>query len=215
MNRWLTVFSSAVAGLLLAGTSARADFVQWTYNWQPGALEAPADPGGTGGVSFSNQPSAAATGNSDIVATNLRVFSSATPSTPDQLIKGGAYSLALTLTDVASGVSGTLTWTGKLTGTFSATSSNLSNAFTSPLTQVIQLGQNVYTVTIGQYSPPGPPTAGNAGSIGAHVNVAPAGGTIQSNSPEPSTLVLAGLALTLGGGAAWRKRRASLAAQLA
>ncbi len=214
MNRWLTVFSSAVAGLLLAGAPARADFIQWTYNWQPGSLETPADGSGTGGVSFSNQPSAAATGNSDIVATNLRVFSSALPSNPDMLVKGGAYSLALTLTDTASGMSGTLTWTGKLTGSFSATSSNLTNVFTSPITQTLLLGQNLYTVSIGQYSPPGPPTAGNAGSIGAHVNVAPQG-TIQSSTPEPSTLVLAGLALSVGGGAAWRKRRTSLAAQLA
>jgi hypothetical protein len=216
MNRWLTVFSSAVAGLLLAGAPARADFVQWTYNWQPGSLAASADSPGTGGVSFSNQPAAAATGNSDIVATNLRVFSTATPSNPDKLMTGGAYTLSLTLTDLASGASGTLTWTGKLTGTFSATNSNLTNFFTSPITQTLVLGQNLYTVSIGQYSPPGPPTAGNSGSIGAHVNVTSnGGGGIQSTSPEPSTLVLAGLALSVGGGAAWRKRRARLVAQLA
>jgi PEP-CTERM motif len=213
MNRWLTVFSSAVAGLLLAGAPARADFVQWSYDWTPGQVVVQADGNGTGGISFKNEPATLATGSSDIVATNLHAISSATPSNPDTLINNGAYSLSLAITDIASGKTGTVTFTGKLSGTFSATSSNVTNVFTSPSTEVLTLGQNVYTIVIGQYSPPGPPTAGNAGAISAHVTVSSL--SIQSTTPEPSSLIMAGLALTMGGGAAWRKRRNSLAAQLA
>ena len=101
----------------------------------------------------------------------MRIFSSASANTPDTLITGGAYSLALTLADTASGESGTLTFSGKLTGTFSANNSDLTNVFNSPTVQSLVLGGNTYMVTIGPYSPAGPPSASNAGSIAAFVEV--------------------------------------------
>src|SRR5438874_2243976 len=63
-------------------------------------------------------------------------------------------------------------------------------------------------VSIAADTPPGPPTASNAGSIAAHVEItAP---TTNGDSPEPASLVLAGLGLLLSGGAAWRRRRLAL-----
>jgi hypothetical protein len=208
MKRLSYFCAAAVSALLFAAAPARAGLVAWTYNWTPGSLAIQADPGGTGGVSFTNEPTKNAQGNSDIVATNIAVFSSASASNPDKMMVGGTYTLNLVLTDSASGQHATLSWTGKLTGTFSSVNSLLANAFTSPQTLSVALGGNTYTVTIGPYTPAGPPTASNKGSIAAHVNVTP--GVVQ-HVPEPSTLLLSFLGVTLAGGAAWRKRRLALA----
>jgi hypothetical protein len=217
MKRFLHLFASS-AVVLLAAASVRADVVPWTYSWQRDPISIAADGGGTGGVSLTSEalPKQAA-GNSDIVATNLRIFSSATAAVPDKLQNNGAYVLSLTLTDSTSGNSGTLTFAGKLSGTFSVGNSNITSVFNSPTEQKLTLGDNVYDVTIGPYSPPGPPSASNAGSIAAHVDVLPlsgggggpppgGGGGGISDAPEPSSILLSCLGLTFVGGAAGRKR---------
>jgi hypothetical protein len=224
MKRFLHLFAST-AVLLLAGASVRADMIPWTYSWQRDPVSIAADGGGTGGVSLTSEalPKNAA-GNSDIVATNLRAFSSATADMPDKFQTNGAYVLSLTLTDSTSGNSGTLTFAGKLSGTFSVGNANITSVFNSPTEQKVTLGNNVYDVTIGPYSPPGPPSASNAGSIAAHVDVTPVsttgggggggggggtGGGV-SDAPEPSSIVLSCLGLTFVGGAAGRKRLLAL-----
>jgi hypothetical protein len=233
MKRFLHLLAST-AVLLLAGASVRADTLPtpWTYSWQRDPVSIAANGAETGGVSLTSeaQPKSAA-GNSDIVATNLRVFSSATPSAPDTFSNNGAYVLSLTLTDSTSANSGTLTFAGKLSGTFSTSNANITNLFSSPTEQKITLGNNVYDVTIGPYSPPGPPSATNAGSIAAHVDVSPVGGGGGgggggpppvgggggggggggiSDVPEPSSILLSCLGLTFVGGAAGRKRLLAL-----
>jgi hypothetical protein len=204
MKRSLHVFAATVAVLLFAGADARAAFINWSYNWDRAAPSLVADSGGTGGVAFTNEPMKNATGSSDIVATNLRVFSSATSSKPDMLTKGGAYTLSLTLTDQTSGKSGTVSFMGKLTGFFTANNSNLTNTFIGPLTKVLALGKNTYTITLTSFSPPGPPSASNAGSIAAHVDV----NSLRTQQvPEPSTMLLSFLGVSFLGAASWRKRR--------
>jgi hypothetical protein len=205
------LFASALAVLFLAGTSARADFIDWSYNWERNPVSVASGGAGTGGVSFTDEPTKMATGNSDVVATNVRVFSSATAANPDVLPAGSNYTLSLTLTDKASGATGTLNFGGTLSGTFSASNANVGNTFTGPLSQTLTLGNNTYTVTIGPYSPPGPPSASNAGSIAAHVDVN--GGTIgNTQTPEPTTMVLGCLGLSFLGAAGWRKRKAAVPA---
>ena len=85
----------------------------------------------------------------------------------------------------------------------------------SLVSQSATLGGHVYSVSLGSFAPPGPPTASNAGSISAHVGVdevpdppppGPPGPT--GNAPEPSTLLLSCLGLSGLAMAGWRKWRA-------
>ncbi len=208
MKSLFHVFVVGLTLLLASGSQARADDITWDYQWDrtPAAVLA-----GTGGVSFTNELQKQAVNSSDIVATNLKVFSTAAPNAPDVLGAGANYTLKLTLTDVASGKVGSLSWNGALSGSFSASGSNVINTFTSALTQFLSLGNNTYTVTIGPYSPPGPPSESNSGSIAAFVDVA-SNGSINNTTPEPSTLLLSFLGVSVMGAAGWRKRRTALAA---
>jgi hypothetical protein len=210
MNRLKTrLIAPVVAMLLVVGAQARAGNINWTYNWSPGSLTLFGDAGSKGGfISFTDEPTNGATNSSDIVATNVRTVSGAKPELPDQFTTTGAYSLGIKITDTASGLSGILSFAGKLSGTFSATNANVANHFTGLLMQQLILGGNVYTVTMTAYTPPGPPGATNAGSISAHVSVAPEGGGVQS-LPEPSTMALCLVGLGTAGAGWWRKRRAS------
>src|SRR5262245_60151140 len=207
MNR-PTLYCASALALLWGVGAARADLIAWSYNWDRTPVSVASD-SGNGSVSFTNEPTKDATGSSDTVATNLKANSLAPAAAPDALTRAkGAYTLSLKLTDKASGQSGVLTFSGVLSGKFSKDSANITNAFTGPLTQVLTLGVNTYTVTMGQYAPPGPPSASNFGSIAAHVDVQGSVGSTQS-TPEPSALLLSGLGLALAGGAGWRKRRAA------
>jgi hypothetical protein len=197
---------AALALLLFAGARARADFIQWSYNWNINPISVLSDTG-NGSVSFTNQPAQNASGNSDTVATNLKANSLADPASPDTLNHTGAYTLTLSLTDTASAQTGTVSFAGKLSGSFSKSFANITNAFSGAPSQTLFLGNNEYTVAIGPYSPPGPPDSTNLGSIAAHVNVENVGHVTNSSSPEPSSLLLGLFGLSSASMASWRKRR--------
>jgi hypothetical protein len=82
----------------------------------------------------------------------------------------------------------------------------ITNQFTGDIIQSKVIGNNLYTVAVTSYAPPGPPTATNPGSIGALVGVTPAA------APEPSTLALGGLGLSMLGVRWWRRRSRRTAA---
>jgi hypothetical protein len=198
----------ALALLLLAGVSARADLIQWGYNWEPNSTNVAADGSGTGHLGLTNEPSNAAAGTSNTVITNIRAFSTAPSATPD-VFNHANFSFTMSLQDLASSQGGTVSFSGFFSGTLTANNANIKANFTSPTTQTLTLGGNTYTVTLGTYSPPGPPGAANAGSLNAVVTVTPGdtGGGHTSATPEPSTLILISfafpcLALTRG-----RRRR--------
>src|SRR5262249_7343355 len=159
------VFLSAIfVGLLAPAAPVRAEFIPWQYNWSRSPSIVPADAPGTGFVKLTDESLHSASGDSDIVATNLRVVSIAPPNHPD-VFTTKAYTLPLFLLDTMSGKSGTLSFTGLLNGTASSLSSLIRNTFTGDQTKELILGQSRYTVTIGPFTPPGPPDSSNQGAI--------------------------------------------------
>jgi hypothetical protein len=215
MKQFLTATAAALALLLMTGMGVHANpmpaGLSWTYNFTPGTSSLAAD-GATGGnVSFTNENTNTAVGNSTIVGTNLRVASTATAGSPDMISgSNGGYSLTLALatTDDTGLHTASLVFHGALSGTFSHDSSNLTNVFGSDAVQTASLGAYTFTVSLNSFTPPGPPGQTNAGSISAFVAITPGSTpTPTSDTPEPGTMVLAGLGLSAFGGAALRKRR--------
>jgi hypothetical protein len=223
MCRVKTGLIAAASALLLCwGAEARAEKVAWSYNWTPSSTEILSD-SGQSKLILSNEPIGKAStiaGNStDVVATNIKTVSSVDAGTLDTFTNQ-PFSLAVTLTDGASNSTGTLTFTGLFNGTLNSGAAKIVASITGSLVQSIMLGGNKYTVTMGQpnqYSAPSPPDSTNLGSISASATVGvssgggPGGGP--TDSPEPTSLVLAGLGLISGAGYMW-KRRARKAAAL-
>jgi hypothetical protein len=207
------LFTATLFLVVSAQARVRADFVSWSYNWTPSAIALPADVPGTGGLSLTNEPTKNADGWSDIVVTNIRGFSSASRSNSDKFTHAG-YTFMLVLTDLGSGQSAHMSFTGFFSGTLSATSSNIANTFTGATTETATLGGHTYMVSLGNYSPPGPPTASNSGSISAHVSVdqflPPPPIPPSEHAPEPSTLLLSCVGLVGVCATAWRKWRRSV-----
>ncbi|NBO90866.1 MAG: PEP-CTERM sorting domain-containing protein [Planctomycetia bacterium] len=216
MYRKFTAFIMATATALSVTVAQAAplptDQVQWQYNWTPGTPSVSSNNSPVGVVTFTNELPTFATGSSDIVATNLRVASTLPATTPNVLTTNGAYSMGLTISMFENGTlhTGSHTFTGKLSGTFSSEASNVKNSFDpgSGSFVVFQLGSYDFTVRMDAYTPPGPPSAVQTGSISAHVEVSLRDTPpVVTETPEPGTMVLGGLALTCIGGVAWRKRR--------
>jgi len=186
------VLGGTACVLLFFGTAgARAELIQWTYNWSRSPTTVMADSPGTGYISLTNEGMKSAAGNSYLVATNLQAHSTAPVNNPD-VFTNKTYSLSLYLQDQSSGKSGTVTFTGEFNGTLTANSSIITNTFVGQTTKTLTLGNNVYTVTIGPYAAPGPTGAVNSGSISARaeVSVSPViTGIFQL--PEPNSSVLA------------------------
>jgi hypothetical protein len=203
MRYALTSRLAALALLLLGGGPCWADFIHWTYSWSNSPNELFSD-NGTGKIALSNESPTNAVNNTDVVATNIHTFSSAPPSSPDTFT-AKPYVLTMNLTDQDSGATGTMTFSGQFNGTLTAESSNLRTTFTGATEQSLVLGTHVYNVTIGPFSPPGPPGAVNAGSISAHALVEVH--EVIEETPEPSTLALLTLGLPLAGVGLWRRRR--------
>src|SRR4051812_33083706 len=91
----------ALALLLAAATNLRAELIHWSYNWSRTPSEIHADPPGTGYITLSDEKLHTASGNSDIVATNLLTYSKADVNHPETFTNK-QYTLALFLQDNAS-----------------------------------------------------------------------------------------------------------------
>jgi hypothetical protein len=193
------LFAAAIALCLFATAQARADFVDWSYNWTPSSTQIFADDPSMGHILLSNEAPGKATGDTFVVASNLNTFSTAEPRTP-ATFTDAFYSLTLTITDDATGKTDSLVFTGKLNGVLSKKSAILMNEFTSEIEKSVTIGSNVYTVKIGPFAPPGPPTTNNPGSISALATIS------VKELPEPSTLALAGVCLSVCGGGWWYRR---------
>lgn len=186
--------------LALPASRGEAGMIPWSYEWNTHPVVCNADsPSGApvggihlipGAITITGNPHGIALGSGNIVAVNLTTFSfSPSPNGSPDHFTNTPYQLVVKLTDVDSKVSGDLHFSGVFNGTLTDTAANLQTKFTSPTLRRILLGHNVYTVTLTSYSPPGPPSVGNEGSISAFVDVHPA------HAPEPSSLLLAGTGL--------------------
>ncbi|HYT93308.1 MAG TPA: PEP-CTERM sorting domain-containing protein [Gemmataceae bacterium] len=210
------LFAAALALCLFAGGYARAEQIDWTYNWTPSATKITADAPNAAGsyLTLSNQASGSTTGDSFIVASNINTVSDAPPSNPATFSNAG-YSLTLAITDAKAQAggdpnpTGSLTFGGQFNGILSSKSAIIMNDFMGSTTQSVAIGDHLYTVKIGPFAPPGPPTAQNSGSISALASV-----TV-TELPEPSTLMLSALCLGLFGAGWWWKRGRQVALNLA
>jgi hypothetical protein len=199
------LLAATVLSPLFTAAAAHADPIGWSYAWSTTTAAVPGDQGNSGEVIFTAQPGGTSGGKSTITAAAVSTLSDAPASNLDTFT-GEKYSLTLTLTDTASGKSGTLTFTGKLFGTLGQGSANITSTLDSPLTQTLVLGNDTFKVTIGPFTPPGPPSATQSGAVSATVDPSAGGTPPPAQAPEPTALVLAGLGAA--GAFAARRRRA-------
>jgi hypothetical protein len=207
MTRRLLTSACAVALVFVAST-ARADLVAWSYSWTPTPDTVNATTG-DGSLKLSGESTQSVVGDSNVVATNIKTASNALAGNAASFVNAG-YTLSMTLKDSLSGDHTTLNFTGLFNGTLSSQSANVGNTFTGLTTQTATLGGNLYSVTIGPYSGPGIPSAGNFGAISASVTVKAGDSTgVPTSVPEPSTLILAGLGCSGLLFARYRRRKAA------
>jgi hypothetical protein len=195
-----------LAALLLTACGARGDQIGYEYNFvTPAAVTG--DPGNLGAISFATMASGhVSSANATLTAATLAAATSAPASAPDTY-HGQTYDLTLQLTDDASGKSGALTFAGKLFGTLSAQSANISTSFDNPGKSLV-LGNDRYTVTLGPFNSSPNPTI--VGTLMAAIQVDALAPTVTpaAQSPEPPALVLAGVGLCAAIGVALRRRSA-------
>jgi len=221
----VTLFTGAVAALLFAGTSARADFVQWNFNWTPGTLQLPSSQNASSFLTFTNEPtnpnngnplpSLTVSGDSHIVMTNIQAFSNASRANPDTFDATAPVNFKLHLVDLASGAFTDLHFFAHFTGGVSgltipghvpqnSSSVDVDDATKAQHFDNVQLGNSIYNLNTVRFTPPGAPGSTNFGSLTVDVQVRPV--NIQK-APEPSTMVLSCVGLSFLGLASWRKRR--------
>jgi len=219
MKRLFLVLGTAAIVLpWLTTARVHAEMIQWTASGTPIGPNFNSSNGtasiysnfGDGAIGLLPGTTQNGTNSGSVIA--LDVIYAVNPDSSEPAKFGGSsanYSLSLTLTDAASGASGSLTFSGNLSGEIGEGPSDLWNTYLGPTTQSLKLGQNLYTVTMGSYVngsmlDPVAPT-GTDGTISANISVQPIGPV--SPTPEPSTLLLACLGLPPLGLARWLRRR--------
>jgi hypothetical protein len=200
------VFCLAAACFLWAGVAAQAseinsDTITWgssitaspRLNWVGGPGNGVLFMPGTG---FSVNQSAPFT--STDLSTKLFAFSSASIGNPQQ-VKDAPFSLVMNVTDLKSGISGAVTFTGTLDGKIWSSGSTLTATFNSAMDQQLHLGHDIYNVAFESFVPPSGNGPNEFGSFVFDVSV--------HHNPEPSSLVLAAIGVPLFGMIRRRRRK--------
>jgi PEP-CTERM motif len=196
--------SLALGLLLVLGTAARAEPI-WSYSWSSSPTTVASDDGSLGKVTFTPGSGSPQTGpvssGPGIIAATLDATG---PASGTAVFTNRGYGMTMHLIDLASHQSADLNFTGALSGTLGSTF-NLTNKFTSPTTQSVALGDHLYNVTVGLYTPPQP---GNPGSLGANVGISGSGKVAPVSSvPEPTSLLLAAFGGSVVGLRRWWHRQ--------
>ena len=195
----------------LGESTARAELVNFSYAWS--VLPSSVLPGGTGSVQVSltanDSPSFNVGVSTPIPGATITTTSSASAGSPD--VFSNPFSLKLSLKDTTSGDTGNLSFSGTISGSLTSTTSTLTGKFDNPLLQSLHLGTHIYQVTIDPslLGLPAPNSTANT-QIGAFILVTNAGGNggpPPSNAPEPSSLVLGGMAIAGLAARRWRAKR--------
>jgi PEP-CTERM motif len=194
----------------LGESTAHAELIDFSYQWT--ALPASVTSGTGNGSSVSITPQPKGTGEYDTVlgqkafipslelTSNTSAPDGSPAVFPDPSKPAGSakFQLVLSLTDAASHKTNTLTFAGSVSGSLSVNTSTVKTTFDSPLTQTLLLGSHLYSVTLDPFSNVGIPGTTAPGFIGASVSAASVTGGGPgpvTNTPEPSSLVLGGIAL--------------------
>src|SRR5207247_1600352 len=111
---------SAVLSLCLLPGTGRADPVQadWSYQWTPSTDKIYATGSTTDYIALIPENPGQTTGNSNVPAVALQTVSTSSKNNASTFTHA-AYGLGLTITDLASGTSGVLVFTGEFNGTLS------------------------------------------------------------------------------------------------
>lgn len=219
----LRLWGVVVVGLLLGGRPARADYMNWSYQWS--ISPRPVFASGTGTVAMAL--GRGGMGSSHILAAAVTTSSSTSIASPDRF--NSSFRLTLHLTDRASHRSGNLTFQGRIIGTLTSTGAHLFETFRTPL-QHLTLGGHVYWVSLPPHLRLLPPGASTVPNLMATVHIVNAWlpprprphplsaaplmiasiATVPpptASAPEPPTLLLSGVGVVLVSlGCLWRYR---------
>jgi len=189
------------------------------WGYQNPANTAVLSDGEAAGLTFPNTAWTDAPASGHITAALVQSWSGAPAAKPDR-VNGEFYRFGLEVKDYASGATGTAEFGGVLAGDLWKDGTSLTNTFAGPTAQTLELGMNRYTVALDAFEPPTGFGEERAGRITADVAISPLEGaappdpapgdveTTGAQTPEPATVVLAGMAV-LGGAVAARFRRRS------
>jgi hypothetical protein len=206
------IWAALVALLAASGTRARADFMDWTFDWSMSPSTVMSS--GTGTIAWALNPDGPG-------AATIPVGTITTSSATDGILHpadvyNNPYTLTLTITDTHTNTSNSLTFGGVVQGTLITTKSTLGNTFTDPVTQVLTLAGHDYRVTMSPtfttLPAPGSPAKGLLNALVVVTDSSPGGPPpVPSSVPEPASVILAGCGCGLGLAHLIRARRLALA----
>ncbi len=206
-SRSIRLPAAVVVLWLSAAVVARAGYLDWSYTWERDPFAVSSNAGGQGGIASLKLPTLPAGGGpgASPVAPMIIVAGTnalGTAQSPADAFHNAAYTVTLTVTDDQTNVSHPFVFQGLLNGSMTTSLVHLASSFGGGDQQSFVISGRQYTVTLGFAAQDAPSTA-FAGEITASVQVGDP--THTASTPEPASLVLAGLAFPALGLTAWRR----------